>query len=146
MLTKANRFKALNYGIVRGISVSKKQTWMLHPTMPQDFSGQNLRGRSFKGQNLAGANFSYADIRGANFTGANLRGANFSHAKAGLQKHWIVSLILLTLLLIGLVGFITAFNFRRAEEYYLSFESIQRHTILPGVIMQILALHNENMN
>nr|WP_322715964.1 pentapeptide repeat-containing protein [Nostoc sp. ChiQUE02]MDZ8228819.1 pentapeptide repeat-containing protein [Nostoc sp. ChiQUE02] len=108
--------------------------------MPQDFSGQNLRGHSFKGQNLEAANFSGADIRGANFTGANLRGANFSHAKAGLQKHWIVSLILLTLLLIGLVGFITAFNFRRAEEYYLSFESIQRHTILPGVIMQILLI------
>ncbi|MCH4904217.1 hypothetical protein GSN00_07410 [Cylindrospermopsis raciborskii CHAB3438] len=34
----------------------------------QDFSNQNLRGRSFKGQNLEGANFSHADIRGANFT------------------------------------------------------------------------------
>ena len=39
--------------------------------MSQDFSHQNLRGRSFKDQDLAGANFSYANIRGA---------------KAGLQK------------------------------------------------------------
>ncbi len=31
--------------------------------MPQDFSYQNLRGRSFKGQNFTGANFSGADIR-----------------------------------------------------------------------------------
>ena len=54
--------------------------------MYQDFSGQNLRGRSFEGQNLEGADFSRADIRGANFTNANLRGANFSKAKAGLQK------------------------------------------------------------
>ncbi len=109
--------------------------------MALDFSGQNLQGRDFKGrQDLAGANFSYADIRGANFTNANLTGANFSHAKAGLQKYWIISLIFLTLLLIGLVGFITAFNFRRGEEYYLSSESIQRHSILPGVIMQILLI------
>ncbi|MBD2249082.1 pentapeptide repeat-containing protein [Nostoc sp. FACHB-888] len=66
--------------------------------MLQDFSGQNLRGRSFKGQNLVGANFSGADIRSADFTGANLTDANFSHAKAGLQKSWIVTLILFGLL------------------------------------------------
>ncbi|MEA5567790.1 pentapeptide repeat-containing protein [Anabaena sp. UHCC 0399] len=62
--------------------------------MPQDFSHQNLRGRSFKGQDLAGANFSYADIRGADFSGANLTGANFSHATAGLM--WSELIILLT--------------------------------------------------
>ena len=56
--------------------------------MPQDFSGQNLRGRNFKGQDLTGANFSHADIRGANFSNAILIGANFSKAKAGLQRQW----------------------------------------------------------
>ncbi len=61
--------------------------------MPQDFSRQNLRGRSFKGKNLEGANFSYADIRSADFTGANLKGANFSHAQAGLQKRWTSFLV-----------------------------------------------------
>jgi uncharacterized protein YjbI with pentapeptide repeats len=38
--------------------------------MPQDFSGQNLRGRSFKGQNLEGADFSCADAA-ANFCEKN---------------------------------------------------------------------------
>jgi uncharacterized protein YjbI with pentapeptide repeats len=58
--------------------------------MPQDFSRQNLQGRSFKGQNLTDANFSYADIRGADFTNALLNCANFSYAKAGLQRHWAI--------------------------------------------------------
>ena len=53
--------------------------------MAQDFTGQNLQGRSFRGQNLVGANFSYADIRGADFSGADLTRANFSHARAGLK-------------------------------------------------------------
>jgi uncharacterized protein YjbI with pentapeptide repeats len=63
--------------------------------MPQDFSHQNLRGRSFKSQNLAGANFSGADIRGTDFTGANLRGANFSNVIAGVTPQWIIKLVFL---------------------------------------------------
>ncbi|WP_392477079.1 pentapeptide repeat-containing protein [Nostoc sp. C110] len=77
--------------------------------MPQDFSGQNLRGRSFKGQNLEGANFSYADIRGANFTGANLQGANFSKAKAGLQKRWAMVLVLVSWTLGVMSGLFSGF-------------------------------------
>ncbi|MHC5715768.1 MAG: pentapeptide repeat-containing protein [Nostoc sp.] len=72
--------------------------------MPQDFSGQNLRGRSFKGQNLEGANFSYADIRSADFTTANLRGANFGHAQAGLQKRWAIFLVCVSWVLSGISG------------------------------------------
>ncbi|BAY11150.1 pentapeptide repeat-containing protein [Calothrix sp. NIES-2098] len=78
--------------------------------MALDFSGQNLRGRNFKGQDLAGANFSYADIRGANFTNANLTDANFSHAKAGLQRRWAIFLVLISLLLSGVSGFLWAIN------------------------------------
>ncbi|MHC5860964.1 pentapeptide repeat-containing protein [Nostoc sp.] len=78
--------------------------------MPQDFSRQNLRGRSFKGQNLAGANFSGADIRGVDFSGANLRGADFSHATAGLQKRWIIILILSAFLVSILSAFVSVFG------------------------------------
>ena len=78
--------------------------------MPRDYSGQNLRGRSFKGQDLAGANFSYANIRGTNFTDANLRGANFTGAKAGLQKRWALFLVLLSLLLSLISGFLSLFH------------------------------------
>jgi uncharacterized protein YjbI with pentapeptide repeats len=75
--------------------------------MPQDFSHQNLRGRSFKGQNLAGANFSGADIRGADFSEANLRGANFSHAKAGLQPYQQKKLLLVVFVLSAVSGIIS---------------------------------------
>ncbi|AVH68419.1 pentapeptide repeat-containing protein [Nostoc sp. 'Peltigera membranacea cyanobiont' N6] len=98
--------------------------------MSQDFSGQNLRGRSFKGQNLEGVNFSGADmtkanfsnatlreanftnailkdavIKGANFTQSNLKNANLSGAKAGLPLYWAIRLLILLFLLAVLSGF-----------------------------------------
>ena len=78
--------------------------------MPKDFSGQDLRGRSFKGQNLIGANFSNADIRSTNFKGAILQKANFTGVKAGLQRRWILFLVLLSCFLSGVSGFILVFN------------------------------------
>ncbi|WP_414755292.1 pentapeptide repeat-containing protein [Anabaena sp. CCY 9910] len=73
--------------------------------MLQDYSHQNLRGRSFKGQDLAGANFSYADIRGADFRGAKLAGANFYHAKAGRQNLGFMYVSVCSFLFLGLLGF-----------------------------------------
>ncbi|MFN6526716.1 pentapeptide repeat-containing protein [Nostoc sp. ChiSLP03a] len=73
--------------------------------MPPDYSGKNLRGRSFIGQNLTGVNFSKADIRGANFTNAILKDAVFTDAKAGLQIHWVIRLLIILLLLSVLSGF-----------------------------------------
>ncbi|MBE9220264.1 pentapeptide repeat-containing protein [Dolichospermum flos-aquae] len=75
--------------------------------MPPDYSGPNLRGRSFKGQNLTGANFSQADIRGVDFTNATLKGADFTGAKAGLQRRWVIGLLIITLLLSVLSGFLS---------------------------------------
>jgi uncharacterized protein YjbI with pentapeptide repeats len=72
--------------------------------MPPDYSGQNLQGRSFKGQNLTGANFSKADIRGANFTNAILKGTDFTGATAGLQRRWVIGLLIVTFLLSLLTG------------------------------------------
>ena len=61
-------------------------------TMPQEnYSSQNLKGRSFKGQDLTGADFSQADIRSADFSGAVLKGANFTAARAGLGPVWLAS-------------------------------------------------------
>ncbi|AFZ60585.1 pentapeptide repeat-containing protein [Anabaena cylindrica FACHB-243] len=73
--------------------------------MPPDYSGQNLQGRSFKGQNLTEANFSKADIRGANFTGAILKGADFSGATSGIQRRWVIGLLIVAFLVSALSGF-----------------------------------------
>lgn len=59
----------------------------------REFQGVSLRGLSFKRKDLSGADFSGADIRGTNFRGAILRGTNFQGAKAGLQKHWVMILL-----------------------------------------------------
>ena len=74
----------------------------------RDFSGQKLRGGNFAGQNLSGANFSHCDIRGTNFKRANLTKANFTGATAGLKCYWIVIIILFSLILSSLAGFISA--------------------------------------
>ena len=61
-------------------------------TMPQEnYSSQNLKGRSFQGQDLTGADFSQADIRSADFSGAVLKGADFTAARAGLGQVWLAS-------------------------------------------------------
>lgn len=96
--------------------------------MPQDFSGQNLRGRSFKGQDLTGANFSHANIRGANFTKANLRGANFSHAQAGLQRRWAVGLVIVSSFLWPLSAFTLAIISNLAAYFFFP-QRLNRYTI-----------------
>ncbi|WP_339381757.1 pentapeptide repeat-containing protein [Dendronalium phyllosphericum] len=106
--------------------------------MPQDFSHQNLRGRSFKNQNLAGANFSNADIRGADFSGANLTDANFNHAQAGVEDHWRVFITLISWLLSGLSGFIWYFN---GYLLLLIFEgSLLKNYLIGGVTSLLLII------
>ncbi|MEH1771134.1 MAG: pentapeptide repeat-containing protein [Nostoc sp.] len=88
--------------------------------MPQDFSHQNLRGRSFKGQDLTETNFSYADIQGADFSEANLRGANFHQAKAGLKSYGIFIFSLFLFLIAGLSGFTAGIAITFATYFFLS--------------------------
>ncbi|GAA6618115.1 pentapeptide repeat-containing protein [Scytonema sp. NUACC26] len=76
--------------------------------MAHNYQRAKLRGKSFKGQDLTGADFSYSDIRGADFTGAFLKGANFSHAKAGLQRRWVIATVILALLLSAISGLLSA--------------------------------------
>lgn len=76
--------------------------------MTENYRRAKLRGKSFRGCNLSGVDFTGADIRGADFSGANLFGANFSHTTAGLQRRWAFLLIILTLILAALSGFLAA--------------------------------------
>ena len=76
----------------------------------RDFRGENLRSQSFRGANLSGADFSETDIRGANFREANLTGVNFTGAKAGLQRRWVLVLVIASCLLSALSGFCAAWG------------------------------------
>ncbi|NEP06249.1 MAG: pentapeptide repeat-containing protein [Okeania sp. SIO2G4] len=76
----------------------------------RDFQGVSLRGLSFEGEDLSGADFSGADIRGTNFRGANLSGAKFQGARAGLQKRWVVVLLVGVFVLVGLSAFLNLFT------------------------------------
>ncbi|HYW20728.1 MAG TPA: pentapeptide repeat-containing protein [Nodularia sp. (in: cyanobacteria)] len=104
--------------------------------MLPDYAGQNLRGRSFKGQNLEGANFSKADIRGANFTDAILKGADFTGAKAGLQRRWVILLLIVTLVLLALAGiYLVSFGLSVASSI---FDTKYPGSVLMGSVYLIL--------
>lgn len=101
----------------------------------RNFRQINLRGQSFKNKNLSGANFTEADIRGADFTKANLQGTNFSGAKAGLQHHWAIFLLLVSLLKVGLAGLIAA---TALPQVIILTQDTGDFTILPGVIVLVV--------
>jgi hypothetical protein len=105
--------------------------------MSHKSSNKNSQGCSFKGQDLSGADFSEHDLRGADFTNSILRGANFRNAKAGLQMHWKVGLLIFSMFLATISGLFSAFTGAWLG-YLFSPEVINEHTILPGVIVLIL--------
>jgi uncharacterized protein YjbI with pentapeptide repeats len=73
-----------------------------------DYRRAKLRGESLRGKDLAGADFSGADIRGTDFADAILTGANFSHVKAGLQRRWLIALVVFAIILAGLSALLVA--------------------------------------
>ena len=92
--------------------------------MAQNFSGQNLQGKSFKGQDLSGCNFSAADIRSVNFTGAILKNANFSEAKAGVDPTKAGFLSLLVWVAAAFVGCFSVFTAVVINPQFSSFSAV----------------------
>lgn len=88
--------------------------------MSEDFSDQNLRGRSFKGQDLTCVNFSYVHIRGADFSNAIFKKANFSHAIAELQRRWAIGLVIFLLLVSVVSGWISAVSMAYMEVFIVN--------------------------
>jgi uncharacterized protein YjbI with pentapeptide repeats len=105
--------------------------------MPKDFSGKNLRGRNFKGENLTGAKFIGADIRGANFTNAILREADFTRAKAGLQRHWTIFIVTISLFLSVISGLISGLTTVWVTLFF-TLNNIKEYTLIPGILVLIV--------
>ena len=74
--------------------------------MAKEHSNKNLQKASFKNEDLSDANFSGSDLRGADFTGANLIGANFTNVRTGIRPSNIVLIIITTLLISALSGYV----------------------------------------
>ena len=117
--------------------------------MTQNFTGQDLRGKSFKGQDLTGANFSNADIRGADFSDTILTEANFSGVKAGMRSHPLVRftaislLILATILVIFVKNYVHAIPSTHDGEpdlggFYLNWYQAMMAGAAPGAIATVL--------
>ena len=96
-------------GRYQGKRLSATEVTRLYVAGERDFRGAVLRGCNFRGVDLSGADFSGADIRSARFVEATLRGTNFSHARAGLQRWWIVGQFLLIVLIAALAGFLQGY-------------------------------------
>lgn len=86
-----------------------KEVLRLYKVGERDFRGENLQGQFFKSQDLSNADFRGTDIRGANFSKATLNCANFGRAKAGLQQHWKITLVIASWLFAGVSGTFSVF-------------------------------------
>jgi uncharacterized protein YjbI with pentapeptide repeats len=105
----------------------------------RNFSEISLRGESFKGCDLSGVNFSQTDIRGTDFTNAYLRKANFSDAQAGLQRRWVVILLIGSTFLLSLSGFPLAITGWWLPYFFIP-KTIQEVSLFPGVFIAVILI------
>lgn len=63
-----------------------------------DLSGESLRGMNLNGIDLSRSDLSHTDIRGTRFVNANLQETRLIQAKAGLQRRWLGSQLIIALL------------------------------------------------
>jgi hypothetical protein len=75
----------------------------------RDFRGLDLSGQSLRKQDLAGADFSRTNIKGTNFEGARLKSAKFREAKSGIKIHWLIILIIISILILGVSALLLGF-------------------------------------
>ena len=73
-----------------------------------DLSGESLRGMNLKSIDLSGADLSRTDIRGTNFTEANLKNTRFVEAKAGTQRRWLATQLLIAFVPSAFASFLIA--------------------------------------
>ena len=118
----------------------------------RNFQGVSLRGLSFKGKDLSGADFSGADIRGTNFTGANLVGANFRNAKAGLQRHWWIFILIVSFLVVifssywtGILGAFFFFFYTLEADYSNTQATIATLVYLISILAFIIATISQGL-
>jgi uncharacterized protein YjbI with pentapeptide repeats len=107
--------------------------------MAQNFSNQNLQGRSFKGQDLTGADFSNAKIHGTDFSEAILTKTNFSNVRGGLPQHWVIGIGLILLLASIVLGFVIGV-FGIFAGILLSPHYIAGYSFIPTILTLIIFL------
>jgi hypothetical protein len=101
-------------------------------TLPADYHGQDLRGKTFHGEKLDGANFTEADVRGADFSNASLVEANFTNARLGVTP-FTASLILVGALAVSVLAGVAVGLF--AESTRAQVSSSDWRDVLAGTLM-----------
>ena len=105
-----------------------------------DLSGESLRGMNLKGIDLSGADLSRTDIRGTNFSEANLANTQFVAAKAGTQRRWLVSQLLIAFALTAVASFLVGTLWTDFASSIVSPLGNATSTVTGGVIYGVVGI------